>query len=316
MNRFVAVERLIEVCRRQHKSLSTERIYALWLKDYIRFIARLNPELSSEVKLEAFLTMLAKQRDVSASTQNQAFAAILFFYKDVILQPLKNVDSLRATKPSRIRYCPTREEVVKLLPLVRNIGGYPTNLITRLLYGCGLRVGEPLALRIKDVDLANSKLFILGAKGQKDRVVGLPCSLAIEIQQQMDYVRAIWKRDQVARIPVTLPHQLAIKYPAYQFAWSWSWLFPMHKPCQHPRTGQTVRWHVLACNVQRAVQEASRKLDLTITPHCLRHAFVSHCLDRGANIKALQEVLGHKYAETTLAYSHADALSVKSPLEF
>lgn len=286
MNSVIAIQRLIEVCRRQHKSLSTERVYALWLKQYVQFIQKL-PEMPSEEKVGRFLTMLAQKRDVSASTQNQCFSALLFFYKNVLCHPLKDINGLRATRPDRIRYCPSREEVLKLLPLVRNIGGYPTSLVTRLLYGCGLRVGEPLALRIKDVDLANSKLAILGAKGKKDRVVRLPCSLIVEMQQQMDYARAIWKRDQVAKIPVVLPHQLAKKYPAYQFSWSWAWLFPMHHPCKHPRTQQMVRWHLLSCNVQRAVREASQKLGLTITPH----------------------------ADTTLSYCHADALSVKSPLD-
>lgn len=315
MNRSVAIQRLVEVCRRQHKSLSTERVYSLWLKEYIAFLPQVDALLSSEKKLECFLTMLAKQRDVSASTQNQAFNAICFFYKDVLGQPLQQVDSLRATRPDRVRYCPPRDEVMRLLPLVPNLGGYPTNLVTRLLFGCGLRVGEPIALRIKDVDLSNSRLMIIGAKGQKDRVVHLPCSLAEEIRHQMDFAKAIWKRDVAAKIPVVLPHQLARKYPAYAFAWSWAWLFPMHHPCKHPRTREIVRWHLLACNVQRAVKEASQKIGSTITPHCLRHAYATDCLNRGTNIKALQDALGHKYAETTLGYCHADALSVRSPLE-
>ena len=271
--------------------------------------------MTSERKLESFLTMLARRRNVSASTQNQAFNAILFFYKDVIGQPLKNVDALRATRPDQIRYAPTLDEMRRLLPLVRDIGGYPVNLIVRMLYGCGLRVNEPLNLRVKDVDLANSRLLLRGAKGGKDRMVALPCSLAEEVRLQLDYARAIWQRDVAARIPVTLPHQLARKYPAHQFAWSWAWVFPSHHPCRHPRTGATVRWHVLDCNIQRAVREASQKLGLTITPHCLRHSYATHCLDRGTNLKALAEAMGHAQIETTARYCHADALSVRSPLE-
>jgi integrase len=202
-----------------------------------------------------------------------------------------------------------------LFPLVRNVGGYPINLIVRMLYGCGLRVTEPLGVRIKDIDLANSKLFIMGGKGRKDRVVRIPCSLSVELRAQMDFARAIWRRDSTARIPVALPHQLAKKYPAYQFAWSWAWLFPSHRPCKHPRTGETVRWHVLECNVQRAVREASQKLGLTITPHCLRHSYATDCLDRGTNVKALQAAMGHVNAETTLGYCHAEAMSVASPLD-
>lgn len=317
MTSSAAIQRLIEVCRRQHKSLATERTYSLWLRDYCRFIAsaKLDPALASERKLEAFLTMLARQRNVSASTQNQAFNAILFFYKDVIGQPLKNVDALRATRPDHIRYAPTVDEVRRLIPLVRNIGGYPVNLIVRLLYGCGLRVNEPLNLRVKDVDLVNSRLMLRGAKGGKDRVVALPCSLNDEVRMQLEYSRAVWQRDVAARIPVTLPHQLAKKYPAYQFAWPWAWVFPSHHPCRHPRTGQTVRWHVLDCNVQRAVREASQKLGFTITPHNLRHSYATHCLDRGTNLKALSEAMGHAQIETTAGYCHAEALSVKSPID-
>ncbi len=173
MNSLIANQRLIEVCRRQHKSISTERVYSLWLRDYCRFMASLDPTLPSENKVEKFLTMLAQKRDVSASTQSQAFCALLFFYKDVLGRPLKNVDALRATRPDRIRYCPPRQEVMKLLSAVPNVGGYPTNLVTRLLYGCGLRVGEPISLRIKDVDLENGKLSIIGAKGGKDRMVAI-----------------------------------------------------------------------------------------------------------------------------------------------
>ncbi len=189
MTSSLAIQRLVEVCRRQHKSLSTERTYALWLKDYCRFIARLDPALASERKLEMFLTVLARQRNVSASTQNQAFNAILFFYKDVIGKPLQNVNALRATRPDQIRYAPTIQEVRRLLPLVRDVGGYPVNLIVRMLYGCGLRVNEPLNLRVKDVDMANSRLLLRGAKGGKDRMVALPCSLAGEIRGQLDYAR-------------------------------------------------------------------------------------------------------------------------------
>ena len=315
MNSSTAIQRLIDVARRQHKSIATERTYAGWLRRYCSFIQHVDPSLSSEKKTETFLTDLARRLDVSASTQSQAFHSILFFYKDVLSQPLQNVNALRATRPDQIRYAPSVEEVRQLLPLVRDVAGYPVNLIVRMLYGCGLRVNEPLNLRIKDVDLGNSRIVLHGAKGGKDRMVALPCSLTDEIRAQMDYARAIWKRDVSAKIPITLPHQLARKYPAYQFAWPWAWLFPSHHPCRHPRTGETVRWHVLDVNVQRAVREASQKLGLTITPHCLRHSYATHCLDRGTNMKALSEAMGHAQIETTSRYCHAEALSVKSPLD-
>jgi site-specific recombinase XerD len=176
-------------------------------------------------------------------------------------------------------------------------------------------VTEPLNLRIKDVDLENGRLLMRGAKGGKDRVVALPCSLSEEIRSQFDYARAVWTRDVAAKIPLEIPGQLAKKYPEYRFAWPWAWLFPQRHPCIHPRTGELVRYRMHEANVQQGVKEARRKLGIMVLPHELRHAYATHCLDRGTNLKALQEAMGHKQIETTIGYCHAEALSVKSPLE-
>lgn len=318
MNDSIATQRLIEVCRRQHKSLSTERTYGLWLKEYMAFI-RGHPGaalMTGEKKLEAFLTMLALKRNVAASTQNQAFNAIRFFYKDVLGLPLKDVDALRATRPERVRMALSEPDTLRLLDTVQDVGGYPTKLIVRLLYGCGLRVAEATAIRIKDVRMEEGKLFVMGGKGNKDRVVRLPCSTMTGIQEQMAYARAIWQRDQLARVPIELPFQLAKKYPAYQFAWPWAWLFPMHRPCEHPREpGRIVRWHVLPVNVQRAVKRAGALLGLYVTPHNFRHCYATHCLERGTNIKSLAKAMGHSQITTTDGYCHAEALSVASPLD-
>lgn len=310
-----AIERARAVIRRQHKAIATEQTYLHWLARYIRALRHLPAELSSEQKMERFLTELALKQNVSASTQNQAFNAILFFYKDVLGVELKNIQALRATRPAQLRHAPTVEETRRLIAAIRDVGGYPVNLIVRLLYGCGLRVTEPLNLRIKDVDLANGRLFLKGAKGGKDRVVALPCSLTEEIRSQMDYARAVWKRDGQARIPLEIPGQLARKYPEYKFAWPWAWLFPQRHPCKHPRTGEWVRYRMHEANVQQAVKEARRKLGVMILPHELRHAYATHCLERGVNLKALKEAMGHAQIETTIGYCHADALSVPSPLE-
>lgn len=309
-----AVEKLIGVCRRQHKALETERSYAGWLRRYCRFVLEIQPPGGSVQRVEAFLTQLAKQ-DVSASTQNQAFNALVFFYKDVLEEPLGNVDALRATRPVHLRQAPTVQETGELLRTVQDVGGYPTRLIVRLLYGCGLRLREPLNLRVKDLNFDDSKVFILGAKCGKDRVVALPCSLVEELREQLVYARTIWQRDQVMRLPVEMPHQLAAKYPEYQFSWPWAWVFPSHQPCRHPRTGATVRYRMHEANVQRAVKAARRELGLAVTPHELRHAYATHNLNRGVNIKALSEAMGHAQIETTAGYCHATALSVPSPLE-
>lgn len=307
-----AIQRLREVARRQHKAKSTEDSYAGWLARFMVALRKMPAALSSEQKLERFLTELAFA-NVSASTQNQAFNAILFFYGDVLGRPLQGVDALRASRPSRVRNAPTVEDTFRLLNGVKNVGGYPTNLIARLLYGCGLRVSEPLNLRVKDV--REDRIFIMGGKGRKDRVVSLPCSLANELKGQLDFSRAIWQKDVSAKIPTALPEGLARKYPEYRFALGWAWVFPAHQLCLD-RAGQWVRWRCHEANVQRAIKEARRQLGIMVLPHELRHAYATHCLDRGVNIKALQEAMGHKQVETTIGYCHAEALSVKSPLSF
>lgn len=309
------IDKCIEVMRRQHKSLATERAYVHWLRKYFAFVYTLPGGLTSEQKMERYLTQLAVKFNVSAATQNHAFNAILFFYKQVLRVELKNIDALRATRPERVRHAPTVEETLRLLETVEDSDGYPTNLVVRILYGAGLRVSEPIALRIKDIRIEESTIFIRGGKGQKDRVVRLPCSVVPGIQQQMAYARAIWERDRKGKIPVVLPHQLAKKYPEYEFAWGWAWLFPMRNPCTDPRSKRTVRWHMLPCTVQRAVKVARRKLGVMILPHELRHAFATHNLNNGVNMKALQVAMGHECIETTAGYCHADALSVPSPLD-
>lgn len=315
MNPTQAIERARAVIRRQHKTLSTEQTYLHWLRRYMLALRSMPPELASEQKLERFLSELAVITDVSASTQNQAFNAVLFFYKDVLGAPLKNVDALRAERPSHVRHAPGVEETRALLAAVQNVARYPTNLIARLLYGCGLRVSEPLNLRVKDVQFATGKLFIMGAKGRKDRVVALPCSLSEELRGQLDWSRKVWSFDLQNKLPLEIPHQLGAKYPEYRFAWPWAWVFPSHWPCKHPRTGEMVRYRMHEANVQRAIKLARRKLGIMVLPHELRHAYATHCLDRGTNLKALQEAMGHKQIETTIGYCHADALSVKSPLD-
>lgn len=158
MNEAQAIDRMRQVIRRQHKALATEDAYVHWLRRFIRAVRQMPPQLSSEKKLEKFLTDLAVEHVVSASTQNQAFNAIWFFYAQVLEQPLGNVNALRAHRPARERHAPTLSETQALLQTVRNHGGYPTNLIARMLYGCGMRVSEPLNLRIKDIDLERRRL--------------------------------------------------------------------------------------------------------------------------------------------------------------
>lgn len=316
MNKHVVRQQMIDLIRLRHMSYRTERSYLGWFDRYCRFLERTPAVGTSTEKVRAFLDSLVKN-DVSASTQNQAFNALIFLYRETLKQPLENVDAMRALRGERVRHAVSIDEVRTLLATVQDRNGYPIRLIVQLLYGCGLRVNEPLELRIKDLKLAESKIIIRQAKGNKDRVVALPCSLVEPIRRQIDRARLLWENDQAARVPVKLPDALARKYPAHEMSWSWYWLFPLHRPSQDPRSDKVVRWHCLDTTVQRSVREAVRSagLDCMITPHVLRHCYATHVLDRGANPRAVQQAMGHTSLETTMGYMHAESTSVKSPLD-
>lgn len=308
-----ALEKMRDVIRRKHLAVATESAYCGWLARFARFVSeKCDASMKPEQKMEAFLTQLAKQ-DVSASTQNGAFNAVLFFYKEVLKQEVGKVDSLRAKKPIHLRYVPEKSEVLQLLQQLKDESDYPTTLIVKMIYGCGLRVSEPLNLRVKDVLLAESKLVICGAKGGKDRFVSIPCSLMPELQKQLAYAKAVAEKDRLNKLPVKLPGLLATKYPHWQFSPKWAFLFPAHRPCEF--RGDVVRWRIHEANIQRAVRKAARPLGLDITPHHLRHAYATHCLNAGQNVRAIQQAMGHNQLETTMGYLHAEAMAVKSPLE-
>jgi integron integrase len=314
MNPTQAEQKLREVIRLKHFSLSTEQTYAAWLLRFMRYVAKLPVGLTSELKIEKFLTTLAHD-EVAASTQNQAFNALVFFYQECLGKKLEGINALRAKRGTVVRRAPDQAEVAALLGEVRDEGNYPVRLVVHLLYGCGLRVTEPLGLRIRDVNLAESKFIIRQAKGGKDRVVAIPCSLTRQITAQIETARLTWQRDVAAQVPIKLPSRMDRKYPYAKTSWQWAWLFPQNAPCADPRSGETVRWHMLESCVQRAVRSASRRLGIQVLPHELRHAYATHCLNDRQNPRAIQQAMGHKSLETTMGYLHAEALSVRSPLE-
>jgi integron integrase len=311
-----ATRLLQETCALKHLSINTEKSYTHWLLRYSSFLKGPKSNFSTtEQKLEAFLTNLALS-GVSASTQNQAFNALLFFYRDVLKRELTSIDSLRAKRPAALRHCPTREEVLQILSLVADIYGYPTRLIVHLLYGCGLRVCEPLNLRIKDIDIKQRRVYIHHSKGGKGRVVLFPECLAPALERQLTLAKARAAQDHASRIPVALPGLLAKKYPYAAHAERWAWLFPSHSLCRDPRAKILVRWRCHEANVQRAVKIAAERCHLQgLTPHYLRHAFATHALQGGAFVRDLQVVLGHNHLETTMLYLHAEAGRVVSPLQ-
>jgi len=313
MNLDLAIKKTREIIRLRHLSNATEASYCGWLIRFARFVRERCRDGSPEQKMEAFLTQLAKQ-GVSASTQNQAFCALLFFYREVLKVELGKVDSLRAKKPVFLRFAPEAHEVKALLAAVKDVAGYPTRLIVQLIYGCGLRVCEPLNLRLKDLLFAESKIVIRGAKGGKDRFVSMPCSLVTELRAQAEFARSVSEKDRLAALPVALPGLLAQKYPHWRFSPKWAFLFPAHESCEF--RGAIVRYRCHEANVQRAVRAAARPLGLEITPHHLRHAYGTHCMNRGANPRAIQQAMGHSNLETTMGYLHAEPLGVESPLAF
>ena len=317
MNLSEVIGKARAVACRQHLALSTEKSYLHWIRMYAAWLQSTRPtESEARLKVEAFLSAEAR-RGVSAGTQNQAFCALLFLYRSVLGVELGNVDALRAKQQIHERHAPTREEVAALLGSLRDLSGYPTRLIVHLIYGCGLRVNEPLSLRIKDVDLPASRLTIRDPKHGHDRVVSLPCSVVPWVKRQMEVALETHAADVRDRIPVVLPGLLAKKYPRAVYDRGWTWLFPQLRPCRHPRTGETVRWHCLDQTVQRAVRAAAKTAGLSciITPHHLRHAYATHALRSGASPRDIQAVLGHRSLETTMGYLHAEASRVISPLE-
>lgn len=310
------IQKVVDLIRLRRMALSTERTYAQWCCSYIDWLTKHGGRFNdSKARMEAYLTSLA-HRGCAASTQNQAFNALLFLYEEVRKESLPEIRALRAKQPRHHRTAIPKPQTLALLDAVPNVAGYPTKLVARLLYGCGLRVSEPLNLRVKDVDVAGSILMIRGAKGGKDRVVPVPCGLMAELVAQMKKARVIWEADQHRNMPVEVPGELARKYPRAPFALQWSWVFPAHQPCNHPRTGERVRYRMHEVNVQRAVKLAASSLDLDsmVTPHVLRHCCATHILAAGGNVRDLQEFLGHANLETTQGYVHPEALRVVSPL--
>jgi len=299
----------------KHLSYATEKSYRTWAVSYIGAVGKLPKAWTSEKKAEAFLTGLAK-REVAAATQNQALNAIAFLYKEILGTPLGTVDALRVRRPATVREALSVEDTRALLAAMPGVADATACLVVRLLYGCGLRVSEPLELRIKDVDLAGARLIIRSAKGNKDRIVPLPQCVLAELEVQLRVARAVLKSDAAAGLPVALPTMLAAKYPKAGFQEQWAWAFPAHVPSAHPRTGQRIRWRLHEATIQRAVRAAAAKAGIAVrvTPHVLRHSYATHAHASGAPARDLQEVLGHGKLETTMRYLRP-AFGVQSPLD-
>jgi integron integrase len=293
-----------ERIRFHHYALATEKVYVHWIRFFIRFHGLRHPETMGGIEVEAFLTHLAAERNVSASTHRQALSAILFLYKEVLKIELPWMAEIgRPRTQQRLPEVLTVSEVLRMLSLMR--GEHAT--LAKLLYGTGVRILEGMRLRTKDVDFERGAIIVRDAKGGKDRVVMLPRSLRDELKQQLRLSHALWEADRAAKLPgVDMPHALAVKYPRAGESWGWHWVFPQAAIASDPRTGARRRHHAYPQTFRRALTVALRAAGVTkpATAHTLRHSFATHLLQSGADIRTVQTLLGHADVSTTMIYTH------------
>ena len=314
------LDQVREKCRLLHYSIRTEEAYVNWIRKFILFHNKRHPTEMGGPEVEGFLTHLAVQQHVAASTQNQAFAAILFLYKHVLERELAFVNSVRAKGPERLPTVLSIDEVRRVLDkMPRNSFG----LMAELLYGTGMRLLECCRLRVKDVDFARNQLLVRDGKGGKDRAVPLPDRVVERLREQIERVRRLHEDDLANGFgSVSLPTALREKYPHADRELGWQYVFPSSRLSEDPRepNGPKRRHHVHESAMQKVLRCAVRALGLTkqTSCHTLRHSFATHLLDTGSDIRTVQELLGHADVSTTMIYTHVlqrGACGVRSPLD-
>ncbi len=312
------LDQLRGAIRVRHYSIRTEEAYVDWARRFILFHGKRHPKEMGAGEVTAFLTHLALERNVSASTQNQAKSALLFLYREVLEMELPWLDEVIAAKAARrLPVVLTQVEARRLLESMSGTMG----LVAGLLYGTGMRLLEGLRLRVKDVEFSRREIVVREGKGNKDRVTVLPENLLLPLQAHLEKVKALHERDLDAGFgEVYLPDALARKYPNAARTWGWQYVFPSSVRSIDPRTGVERRHHLYEASVQRAVREAAKlaKIHKPVTPHVLRHSFATHLLQAGYDIRTVQELLGHKDVQTTMIYTHVlnkGGRGVTSPLD-
>ena len=314
------LDQLRLVLRVRHYSRRTEDCYVHWARRFILFHRTRHPRTMGAAEVEQFLTHLAVDGHVSASSQNQALNALLFFYGQVLEMDLGRLDAVRARRGKRLPIVLTPEEVRVVLEHVVGADGL-FRLMARLLYGCGLRVTECCTLRVHDLNVARGQILIRGGKGNKDRVVMLPRSVRPALEEQIAKRQETHDRDLARGVArVDLPDALERKYPRAAQAFEWQFVFASRQLSHCPRTGRIGRHHILEGSLQRAVVRAGEAAGLNRAIHChtFRHSFATHLVERGTNIRSVQLLLGHESLETTMIYTHVartGVIGVTSPLD-
>jgi integron integrase len=322
------LDQVSDALRLKHYSYRTEQTYKDWIKRYILFHGKRHPKDMGVQEIQAFLTHLAVEKNVSASTQNQALSAILFLYRHILHQEIQfPTDIVRAEKS---RTLPTVLTHTEALAVINHLTGV-TKLMTQILYGSGLRLMECIRLRVKDIDFGNRQIIVRDGKGEDDRVTILPDSLIPALRNQIQTVQRIHQTDlQDGFGEVYLPHALALKYPNASRELIWQYLFPASQLSRDPRLSSPSgrgaggegyrRHHADPSLLQKAIRAAAKAAGINkpVSPHTFRHSFATHLLQNGYDIRTVQELLGHKDVKTTMIYTHVlnrGASAVRSPLD-
>jgi integron integrase len=314
------LDQVREVVRFKHYSIRTEHCYCDWVRRYVRFHRmKLRDDLFAvpERKMEEFLSDLAVKGHVAAATQNQAFNALLFLYAQVLHRPLENVQAVRADRPVRVPVVLTVDEVKRV---IQAMTGAP-RIVVKLLYGSGLRLMEALRLRVQDVDFQMKQLTVRDGKGAKDRYTVLSDAVLPALREHLEQVRLVHGEDLAKGYgAVYLPGALDRKYPKAAREWGWQYVFPARDLSKDPRTGIMRRHHLDEATINKAIKAAAGRAGVAkrVSSHTFRHSFATHLLQRGQDIRTIQELLGHADVSTTMIYTHVlrqGGLGVRSPLD-
>jgi integron integrase len=312
------LDRARHLIRLKHYSIRTEQSYLPWMERYIIYHNNRDPKELTGKDVEGFLSHLAVDEKVSASTQNQAFNALLFLYREVLNKALgEAIDAIRAKQPTRVPTVMTRDEATRVIAAIPP----DRQLVVKLIYGSGMRLMECLQLRVKDIDFGNNQIVVRDGKGMKDRVTVLPQTIKTALEQHIERVKLLHKDDiSKGHGRVYLPYALERKYPGANLEFGWQYVFPARTLSKDPRSDTIRRHHVHENVIQKAVKEAARLAGMAkrVSVHTFRHSFATHLLEANYDIRTVQELLGHNDVSTTMIYTHVlnkPGLAVKSPLD-